>query len=122
MSHTEITMYGTAWCSDCKRTKKFFGEQRVHYDYVDIDGNDEGQAIVERLNDGKQSIPTLLFGDGSVLIEPSNAELAAKLGLQTSAKNQPNIIGPTIAAIPVFSQNKGRCQKARAILFPRRTH
>ncbi len=88
MSHTEITMYGTAWCSDCKRTKKFFGEQRVHYEYVDIDGNDEGQAIVERLNDGKQSIPTLLFGDGSVLTEPSNAELAAKLGLQTSAKNQ----------------------------------
>jgi thioredoxin reductase (NADPH) len=88
MSHTEITMYGTAWCSDCKRTKKFFGEHRVHYDFIDIDGNDEGQAVVERLNDGKQSIPTLLFGDGSVLVEPTNADLAAKLGLQTSARNE----------------------------------
>ncbi|MBI5288672.1 MAG: FAD-dependent oxidoreductase [Chloroflexi bacterium] len=80
-------MYGTAWCGDCKRTKKFFGEQRVHYDYIDIDGDPEGQAVVERFNDGKQIIPTLLFGDGSVLVEPSNAELAAKLGLQTAAKN-----------------------------------
>jgi thioredoxin reductase (NADPH) len=87
MSHTEITMYGTAWCSDCKRTKKFFGEQRVHYDFIDIDGNDEGQAVVERVNEGKQIIPTLVFGDGSTLSEPSNAELAAKLGLQTKAKN-----------------------------------
>ena len=44
MAHTEITMYGTAWCSDCKRTKKFFGEQRVHYNFVDIDGNAAGFA------------------------------------------------------------------------------
>ena len=87
MSHTEITMYGTAWCSDCKRTKKFFGEQRVHYEFVDIDGDAEGQATVERYNDGKQIIPTLVFADGSVLVEPSNAELAVKLGLQTAAKS-----------------------------------
>ena len=87
MSHTQITMYGTAWCSDCKRTKKFFGEQRVHYDFVDIDGDAEGQATVERHNDGKQIIPTLVFSDGTVLAEPSNAELAAKLGLQTTAKS-----------------------------------
>src|SRR5215208_73798 len=86
MSHTEITMYGTLWCSDCKRTKKFFGEQRVHYEFVNIDEDAEGLATVERLNNGKHVIPTLSFGDGSVLIEPSNAELAAKLGLQTRAR------------------------------------
>ncbi|HME91002.1 MAG TPA: FAD-dependent oxidoreductase, partial [Myxococcaceae bacterium] len=88
MSHTEITMYGTLWCSDCKRTKKFFGEQRVHYEFVDVDSDKEGLALVERVNKGKQIIPTLVFGDGSVLVEPSNAELAAKLGLQTRAKAQ----------------------------------
>jgi len=86
MSHTEITMYGTAWCSDCKRTKKFFGEQRVHYDFVDIDGDAEGQATVERHNDGKQIIPTLVFSDGTVLAEPSNAELAAKLGRRKASR------------------------------------
>jgi thioredoxin reductase (NADPH) len=82
-----ITMYGTAWCSDCKRAKKFFGEQRVHYDFVDVDSDAEGRAYVESVNDGKDIIPTIVFEDGSVLVEPSNAELAAKLGLQTQAKN-----------------------------------
>jgi glutaredoxin len=65
MSHTEIIMYGTAWCSDCRRTKKFFGEQRVHYEFVDIDGDADGLAIVERANNGKHIIPVLLFGDGT---------------------------------------------------------
>ncbi len=81
-----ITMYGTDWCSDCKRAKKFFGEQRVQYTFVDIDSNPEGRAIVERANNGKQIIPTIIFADGSTLIEPSNAQLADKLGLQTRAK------------------------------------
>jgi thioredoxin reductase (NADPH) len=81
-----IKLYGTAWCSDCKRTKQFFGEQRVRYDFVDIDGNAEGLATVERANNGKHIIPVLVFDDGSTLIEPTNAELAAKLGLQTTAK------------------------------------
>lgn len=87
MAHTEIKMYGTLWCSDCKRTKKFFGEQRVHYEFIDIDGDAEGMAVVERVNEGKHVIPVLVFGDGSTLVEPSNAELAEKLGLQTTAKN-----------------------------------
>jgi thioredoxin reductase (NADPH) len=81
-------MYGTLWCSDCKRTKKFFGEQRVHYEFIDIDTDAEGLAVVERVNNGKHIIPTLVFEDGSTLVEPSNAELAAKLGLQTAAKNR----------------------------------
>jgi thioredoxin reductase (NADPH) len=88
MAHTEITLYGTLWCSDCKRTKKFFGEQRVHYEFIDIDMDAEGLAVVERVNNGKHIIPVLVFGDDSTLVEPSNAELAAKLGLQTTAKNK----------------------------------
>ncbi|HZP57985.1 MAG TPA: FAD-dependent oxidoreductase [Dehalococcoidia bacterium] len=88
MAHTGITMYGTLWCGDCKRTKKFFGEQRVHYEFVDVDADPDGLAVVERVNQGKLIIPTLVFEDGSTLVEPSNAELAAKLGLQTAAKNR----------------------------------
>ena len=83
----DITMYGTLWCSDCKRTKKFFGEQRIHYTFVDVDSDPEGLKVVERINNGKDIIPTLLFEDGSALVEPSNAELASKLGLQTEAKS-----------------------------------
>ena len=78
-----ITLYGTYWCSDCKRTKPFFGEHRVQYDFVDIDADPEGLAIVERANNGKHVIPVITFNDGSTSIEPSNAQLADKLGLQT---------------------------------------
>lgn len=81
-----ILMYGTAWCSDCKRAKQFFAEQRVAYDFVDVDADPAGRAVVQEHNDGKDIIPTILFDDGSVLVEPSNAELAAKLGLQTQAE------------------------------------
>lgn len=80
-----ITMYGTSWCSDCKRAKQFLGEQRVHYMFVDVDADAAGRAVVQSHNDGKDIIPTIVFDDGSVLVEPSNAELAAKLGLQAKA-------------------------------------
>jgi thioredoxin reductase (NADPH) len=86
MSHTNIKLYGTDWCSDCKRSKKFLGEQRIHYQYINIEENMEGQAYVRELQKGGLTIPTIVFEDGSVLIEPSNAELAAKLGLETKAK------------------------------------
>src|SRR3954451_1187939 len=83
---TNLTVYGAPWCPDCRRAKQFLGEQRVHYNWVDIDQNIDGVEIVERVNQGKRIIPTIVFTDGSVLVEPSNAELAAKLGLQTRAK------------------------------------
>jgi thioredoxin reductase (NADPH) len=82
--HT-ITMYGTHWCPDCKRAKQFLGEQRISYEFIDIDDDPVGQATVERYNNGKQIIPTLVFEDGSLLVEPSNAELAAKLGIRSVA-------------------------------------
>src|SRR3954447_5266342 len=85
-TQSDITVYGTLWCSDCKRVKQFFGEQRVKYESIDIDNNADGLAVVERVNNGKHIIPVLVFGDGSTLVEPSNAELAAKLDLQTQAK------------------------------------
>jgi thioredoxin reductase (NADPH) len=80
-----ITVYGTTWCPDCKRAKKFFGEHRVQYENVDIDENSAAVTFVEKLNNGSRIIPTLIFPDGSVLAEPSNAQLAEKLGLQTKA-------------------------------------
>jgi len=80
-----ITLYGTGWCSDCKRSKQLLNEQRVAYDYVDVDSDAAGRAVVQSHNDGKDLIPTIVFDDGSVLVEPSNAELAAKLGITSEA-------------------------------------
>ena len=87
MSEPEgIVLYGTAWCPDCRRAKMFFGEQRVPYSYIDIEQDPAGMATVERINHGKHIIPTIIFPDGSLLVEPSNAQLAEKLGLQTRAR------------------------------------
>lgn len=82
----DIVIYSTVWCPDCKRAKKFFGEQRIPYINVDIEEEPEAMTFVERINDGKRVIPTIVFPDGSHLVEPSNAELASKLGLQTKAQ------------------------------------
>ncbi len=83
-----ITVYGTVWCPDCKRAKKFFGEHRVQYENVDIEENPKGIAFVEGLNNGMRIIPTIIFPDGEILVEPSNAQLAEKLGLQSKAKRE----------------------------------
>src|SRR5437867_9963072 len=83
---TEIKVYGAAWCPDCKRAKKFLGEQRVAYEWTDIDQDPEGMRLVEQLQNGRRTIPTITFPDGSHLLEPSNDELARKLGLQLKAQ------------------------------------
>jgi len=81
-----IVVYSTVWCPDCKRAKRFLGEQRVPYVNIDIEQDAEAMAFVEKANNGMRIIPTIVFPDGSILVEPSNAELAEKLGLQTKAK------------------------------------
>ena len=81
MADAKITVYGAPWCPDCKRSKQFLGEHRVPYTWVDIDQDEEGRKHVQQVNDGKQIMPTIVFEDGSVLVEPSDAELAAKLGI-----------------------------------------
>jgi thioredoxin reductase (NADPH) len=82
-----IIVYGTTWCPDCRRSKQFLAENRIQYTWVDIEQDPVAMAEVEQINDGKRIVPTIVFPDGSVLLEPSNEELAARLGLVTSAKN-----------------------------------
>lgn len=84
----QILVYSTVWCTDCKRAKKFFGEQRIPYTNIDIENDPQAMAFVEQVNQGKRIIPTIVFPDGDVLVEPTNAQLAAKLGLQTRARRQ----------------------------------
>ena len=88
MEQPKITVYGAPWCPDCKQSKQFLAEQRIRFNWVDIDEDEEGRKRVQELNDGKQIIPTIIFEDGSILVEPSNAELAAKLGIVPKAKRE----------------------------------
>ncbi|MBN1666102.1 MAG: FAD-dependent oxidoreductase, partial [Anaerolineales bacterium] len=82
---TAITVFGAHWCPDCRRSKQFLGEHQIPYNWVDIEQDADGEQYVLQKNHGKRIIPTIEFADGSILVEPSNAELADKLGLKTTA-------------------------------------
>jgi thioredoxin reductase (NADPH) len=83
---SHISIYGTTWCPDCRRVKHFLGEHRIQYDWVDIEQDEQAMAELERLNAGQRIVPTIVFPDGRMLVEPTNEELARKLGLQSSAR------------------------------------
>ncbi len=83
----KIIVYSTVWCPDCKRAKKFFGEHRVQYENVDIEQNPEYVDFVMQVNNGMRIIPTIVFPDGTIMSEPSDAQLAHKLGLRTQAEH-----------------------------------
>jgi thioredoxin reductase (NADPH) len=88
VSTPTLTVYGTHWCPDCRRSKQFLGEQQIPYRWVDLDLNPEAEQLVIEMNQGKRLIPTIVFGDGSFLAEPSNTDLAVKLGLKTVASRR----------------------------------
>ena len=85
MSKDDITVYGAHWCPDCRRSKQFLGEHQIPYNWVNIEEDPEAEQLVIEKNEGKRIIPTIVFSDDTFLVEPTNAELAAKLGLRTKA-------------------------------------
>ncbi len=76
----DITMYGTTWCSDCRVAKRVFSQHNIGFTWVDIEQDEAGAAKVLEINHGNQSVPTIIFSDGSTLTEPSAAVLTQKLG------------------------------------------
>ncbi len=74
-----IKMYGTRWCPDCLRAKQIFQQKNISYDWIDIEQDKDACAYVEKVNGGYRSVPTILFPDGSTLVEPDNATLRKKL-------------------------------------------
>jgi mycoredoxin len=81
MQEENIVVYGSDWCGDCRRTKRFLNQHNIPYTFIDIARNPEATLFVEKVNQGMRSIPTILFSDGSMLVEPSNVVLGAKLGI-----------------------------------------
>jgi mycoredoxin len=72
-------MYGTRWCPDCRRAKRVLDEHNIPFTWVDIEDNAAAMEYVQRVNGGYRSVPTIVFPDGSVLVEPGNAALEEKL-------------------------------------------
>lgn len=78
-SSDEIVMYTTDWCIDCWRAKQVMQSLKVPYQEVDITTDEDAFERVLQLNNGKRSVPTIVFPDGSVLTEPSAPVLMQKL-------------------------------------------
>ncbi len=77
----KIILYGTTWCGGSRRAKRIFDDNKIPYKWIDIDQDKEARTIVENLNNGFRSVPTIIFPDGSKLVEPSDVQLAEKLGV-----------------------------------------
>src|SRR5690348_4895674 len=81
-----LTVYGAPWCPDCRRVKKFLGEQRIGFDWVDVDESAEGLRTIQAVQNGGRTIPTVVFAqDGEALVNPASEELARRLGLTIEA-------------------------------------
>jgi mycoredoxin len=72
-------MYTTSWCGYCYRLKRQLQRAGIGVTEIDIERHPNAAAVVEQLNDGDQTVPTVLFPDGSSLTNPSIREVAAKL-------------------------------------------
>ncbi|MCA9918067.1 MAG: NrdH-redoxin [Anaerolineales bacterium] len=78
----QIIMYTTSWCSDCHRAKYLLDEYGVSYKNIDVEENAEALAFVQQVNNGRRVVPTIVFPDNSILVEPSNRQLAEKVGIE----------------------------------------
>lgn len=76
---TAVTMYSTTWCGYCHRLKSQLDREGIAYQVVDIEQTPGAAEIVEAVNNGNQTVPTLVYADGSAQTNPSVAQVKAKL-------------------------------------------
>jgi mycoredoxin len=81
---TAFTMYTTPWCGYCHRLKSQLDREGITYEVVDIEQHPEAAAIVESANNGNQTVPTLVYTDGTAQTNPSLALVKEKLGSLTA--------------------------------------
>lgn len=82
MGSRKIVIYGTNWCGDCVRSKKFLEDRGIDFEFINIDKDKEAERYVIEVNNGMRIVPTIWFEDGSILVEPPNDALADKLGIE----------------------------------------
>ncbi len=76
-----IIVYGTDWCGDCHRTRRFLDRHHVAYEWIDADSDPRASDVIRAINRGRRSVPTLVFPDGTIMTEPSDRALGQKLGI-----------------------------------------
>lgn len=74
-----VTMYSTTWCGYCHRLKSQLDREGIRYEVVDIERNEDAAFLVMQVNGGNQTVPTLVYADGSAHTNPSLAQVKSKL-------------------------------------------
>ena len=77
----KITMYATTWCGDCRFARRWLDAHGIAYDYINIEEDEQAATYVAQVNNGTRSVPTLIFPDGSILVEPNARQLVTKFQL-----------------------------------------
>lgn len=75
----KLTVYGAGWCPDVKRSRALLDREGVEYSYVDVEADADAEQRVRALQGGERRIPTIVWDDGTFLVEPSDAELGERL-------------------------------------------
>ncbi len=76
---SELTVYSTTWCGYCRRLKLQLDEAGIAYREIDIDRDPEAAAFVQQVNGGNQTVPTVMFPDGSTATNPSFRQVRSTL-------------------------------------------
>lgn len=76
---TEVTMYSTIWCGYCRRLKGQMERAGIAYVEVDIENDPAALELVMSVNGGNQTVPTVVFADGSALANPSIGQVQDQL-------------------------------------------
>jgi mycoredoxin len=74
-------MYSTTWCGYCQRLKTQLDREGIAYTEVNIEQDESAADLVEQVNGGNQTVPTVVFADGSAMTNPSLIQIKQKLGL-----------------------------------------
>ena len=75
----KIKFYGNSWCPGSRRAKKILANRKIEFEWFNINENIAAREFVKQVNNGNRSVPTIVFPDGEILVEPSTRELEAKI-------------------------------------------
>ena len=112
MANPKVTIYGIRWCPDCRRTRRFLGENGVSYRWIDLVEQPAAATEFEKLVDQRPVLPTVRIEGQATLFRPSNAELAGALAIEAGSERRywPLIIvggGPAGLTAAIFATQEG---------------